>query len=127
MGFSSEIIDFTYVAPAMNISIDFALMMIDTIPINKLAAIATTAIRAVMLFWALQRTIGIKRSMTKRRAMRNLVARLRAEPEEMYTFGSLEMLWNGSWGSSCKQRSKILTVQVLFWVFSPPGSPSTSG
>jgi hypothetical protein len=76
----------------MNISIDFALMMMDTIPINKLAAIATTAIRAVMLFWALQMTTGIKRSMIKRRAMRSRVARLRAKPEEMYTFGSLETL-----------------------------------
>jgi hypothetical protein len=83
----------------MNISIDLALMMIDTIPINKLAAIATTAIRAVMLSWALQMTIGIKRSMTKRRAMRNRVARLSPEPDEMYTFGSLETLRNGSWGS----------------------------
>lgn len=86
------IMDLTYVAPAMNISMDFASMMIDTIPINKLAAIATTAIRAVRLSWALQMTIGIKRRMTRSKAMRTRVTRLRTEPDGMYTFGSLDTL-----------------------------------
>ena len=83
--------DFTYVAPATNISIVRAFVKPDKIAMKRIVATIMTIIRDVILLIALQRITGANRKIMMIEAMSVRVARVMNEPEDMYTFGSLEI------------------------------------
>lgn len=87
-----EYTDFAYVAPATNISIVLALVKPDNIAINRTVAIIITIIRGVPLLRALQITTGTSRKAMMRDTISVRVAFVMEETENMYTFGSLEIL-----------------------------------
>ena len=84
-------LDLAYVAPATNISIVFALPRPDKVAMKIIVATAITAIRAVEFCSALQIATGANRRAIMRDATRVWAARFDLEPENMCTFGSLEI------------------------------------
>jgi hypothetical protein len=83
--------DFTYVAPATNISTVLALVKPDNVVMKRIVAITMTIIRGVTLPKALQITTGTNRKTMMRDAISARAACVMNEPEYMYTFESVEM------------------------------------
>lgn len=83
--------EYTYAAPATNISTVLALVKPDNVAIKRIVEITITTIRSVTLLNALQMITGTNKKTTTSNAINVRAVYFINEPENTYTFESLEL------------------------------------